>query len=317
MVVGDLGAFYPGDHLKGSVTLLKGLPGGRFAQFVQSGFPRVADVQTADFDGDGRGDILVAAFGWRKVGEIALLLYRSLDPQRPQFERRRIDARPGAVRAQPADLDGDGDMDFVALIAQEHEKVVAFFNQGSGTFVPETLYAAPHPNWGYSGLDLADVDGDGDLDALVANGDMFDDRLLKPYHGLEWLENTGRFPWISHPLARLAGVHGAQATDLDRDGDIDVVAGAFTAGALGGAEAGLPSLVWLEQVKPRRFERRTLEVGNPNHATLDVGDIDGDGDLDLVVGNFVTDKYTPDFVDVWENLGPGPVAGPSSGRGTP
>jgi hypothetical protein len=303
LLVADLGAFYPVDHDRGSVVFLRGLPGGGFSNYAMGGFPRVADVEAADFDGDGKLDLVVAAFGFRRTGEIDVLDNHTVIPSRPSFEKRKIDGRPGAIHVIPADLNHDGRMDFVALISQQFETVVAFINDGPGKgFHQETIYTAPHPNWGSSGIQLVDLDKDGDLDVLMTNGDMFDDRLLKPYHGIRWLENRGTYPFTVHELARLPGVHRAVAVDLDGDGDLDIVACTFTAGSVGPAEARLPSLIWLEQTKPGRFERHTLEIGNPTHATLDAADFDGDGDVDIVVGVFSVDKPTDHWVDVWENL---------------
>jgi hypothetical protein len=303
LLVADLGDFFPADSEKGSVVWLRGLPGGGFARFDVGGFPRVADVEAADFDGDGDLDLVVAAFGARKVGHIALLENRTTDWSLPAFVPRRLDARPGAIHVPPADLNGDGRMDFVALIAQHHETVVAFLGEGSPLgFRTETIYSAPHPNWGSSGIQLADLDRDGDLDVLLAHGDMSDDDLLKPYHGIERLENRGRFPFTAHHLAALNGAHRALAADLDMDGDLDVVASAFVPGPAGAPEARLASLVWLSQVKRGRFERRTLEAGAPRHATIDVGDYDLDGDADIVVGNFTAGDPAPAWVEIWENL---------------
>ena len=48
----------------------------------------------------------------------------------------------------------------------------------------------------------------------------------------------------------------------------------------------LDSLIWLEQTAPGTFLRHSLERARCTHATLEVGDFDGDGDQDLAVGEF-------------------------------
>jgi hypothetical protein len=303
LVVGDLGEFFPADHDKGAVIWLIGRGEGKFAAFWLDGWPRVADAQLADFNGDGRTDIGVAAFGWRKTGQVSILENRSSDPSKPSFTTHVIDPRHGGLEVIPADLNGDGKMDFVTLLAQEFETVLAYINKGTGDFAFEqkVIYAAPHPNWGSSGIQLVDLDQDGDLDVLLTHGDTFDDGIVKPYHGIQWLENKGGYPFVGHTLAQMPGVHAAKAADLDGDGDLDIVAGALLAAGSDVDEKVLPALAWLEQTKPGVFVRHTIEMGFPRRATLDVGDIDGDGDIDIVAGTFSIGKQASAWVDVWTN----------------
>ena len=80
---------------------------------------------------------------------------------------------------------------------------MAFLNEGGGRFRKETIFAGPHPAYGSSGIQLVDMDGDGDLDVLYTNGDVMDPPpILKPYHGVQWLENEGRFPFKRPPDRR-------------------------------------------------------------------------------------------------------------------
>jgi len=302
LLVADLGVITPSDDAKGSVAWLRRQPDGAFrAVTLAGGLPRVADVEAADFDQDGDLDLLVAAFGWRWIGGIYLLENRTTDWTRPSFARRELDSRTGAIHVPVADLNGDGRPDFVALISQQHESVVAFLGDGKGGFRRETVDVAPHPGWGSSGLSLVDFDRDGDLDALVTNGDMLDDFRVKPDHGIRWLENRGSFPWVPHPIAGLPGAARARAVDLDGDGDLDVVACSFVPSAPDEGPPALPdpaSLVWLEQTGPGRFARHTLERAG-RHVTLDVADYDRDGDMDLAVGSFQGGEAVA--VEVWEN----------------
>ena len=302
LLVADLGELLPSDHLRGGVAWFRGKPGGGYSVMELDGFPRVADAEAADVDGDGDLDLIVGAFGWRKVGHVAVLVNETTDWARPQFKPQVIDPRAGAIAVPPVDLNGDGRIDLVALLAQQHESVVAYYNDAPRPgFRIETLYAAPHPNWGSTGMQLADLDGDGDLDVLLAHGDTLDDFIVKPYHGIQWLENTGGWALQEHTLATLPGVQRAIAADLDGDGDQDVVAASLIAFDIGGAEKTLASIVWLEQVARGRFERHTLEMGAPRHATIDAADYDLDGDVDIAVGN-LTDSAGP-LVTVWENRG--------------
>ncbi len=303
LLVAELGGFFPADHNKGAAIWLRRQPNGKFGAFWLDDWPRVADVETADFNGDGKNDLGVAAFGWHATGQITIAENRTTVPARPEFVRHVIDPRPGGIHFIPIDLNRDGKMDFVTVLAQEHETVLAYINKGTGdfSFDQKVIYAAPHPNWGSSGIQLVDLDKDGDLDVLLTHGDTFDDGFVKPYHGIQWLENTGSYPFVEHTLAQMPGVHRAVAADIDGDGDLDVVACALFAAGSDVDEKTLPALVWLEQTKPGTFVRHTIEMGFPRHASLDVADVDGDGDLDIAVGFFSMDRSSTSWVDVWVN----------------
>src|SRR5690606_5361917 len=200
----------------------------------------------------------------------------------PRFEQKTIDGRPGAIHVPIIDLDRDGRPDFIAVIAQQYETVVAFYNKGSGEFEPRTLYEAPHPHWGCSGIELFDFDGDGDEDILFPNGDTLDDLLVKPWHGAAWLENpgTGREsgPWRYHRLTDLYGAHWIEAGDVDGDGDSDLVISAFLPMFFGKTEAErlVESVIWLERT-PEGFQRHSIESVTAYRPSFALVDLDGDG----------------------------------------
>jgi hypothetical protein len=304
LVVADLGSFAPSDHAEGKVVWLQRTADEAWRPIViQAGLGRVADVQPGDFDSDGDIDLIVAEFGWQKTGRILLLENRGTSGSTLEFHMRELDPRHGTIHVPVADLDGDGRLDFVALISQEHETVVAFLNDGQGGFRKETIFAAHEPAFGSSGIQLVDLDYDGDLDVLFTNGDTFDSFFVKPFHSIRWLENRGTFPFEDHPLALMPGVHRALACDLDGDGDLDIAACSLLPERLFGrnSKADFDSLLWLEQTAPGTFARHRLEQGSCQHAALCVGDFDNDGDIDLAVGRFAEQSGLPP-VTMWLNL---------------
>jgi hypothetical protein len=312
VLVANLGIFFPTDALVGSVVWLRGRPDGGFtAVTLLDGVGRVADVQAADFRGTGKKDLVVGVFGSRNTGEVLLLENQTTDWDHPKFVPRVLDDRHGTIHVPVADLNGDGKPDFVALISQEHETVVAFLNEGGGRFRKETIYTAPHPAYGSSGIQLVDLDGDGNLDVLYTNGDTLDPPyILKPYHGVQWLENpgNGKFPWAHHPLAAMYGAMRAVAADVDGDGRPDVIAVSYLPGEEFPQRAALrpDSVLLLHQVAPGRFVPHPLETDTCDHVTCAAGAWDGDGRVHLAVGNFTLTRASAgaDSVGLWKNLGP-------------
>ncbi len=211
ILVADLGVPIPSDERLGRVLWLKGRKDGTYeTRILLSRLGRVSDVQAADFDGDGDLDLVVAVFGWHVAGEILLLEQHRASDGSIEFVRRQLDGRHGTIHVPVVDLNRDGRSDFVALIAQEFETIVAFLNEGDGRFAKRTLYSAPHPAFGCSGLQMIDFDGDGDLDGVLSNGDVYDSPLIKPYHGVSWLENTGPDgPFVPHAIGAVYGAHRA------------------------------------------------------------------------------------------------------------
>ncbi|WP_246112822.1 FG-GAP repeat domain-containing protein [Allorhodopirellula solitaria] len=310
LIIADIGEFNANDSDLGQVVWLRrraptdesDLDAHFDKTVLLDGLSRVADVRPGDFDNDGDIDLLVAEFGWRQTGRIFLMVNEgSANPGVPQFSIREIDDRHGPIQVPTLDFNRDGHLDFIALIGQEHECVEVFLNDGKGSFTPERLWTASNPGYGSSGIELVDLDGDGDTDILYTNGDSFD-RGAKPHHSVQWLENTGTLPFEHHLLCSMPGAMVAKAGDFDGDGDLDVIAAALLVGddleEVNSVDSS--SIALLIQDAPGHFQPTQVESKSHQHLTLEVGDFNRDGKVDAAVGNFVrhgpSQSATPDLI---------------------
>ena len=304
-VVADLGSFLPEDHGMGAVWFVRrGDDGsGWDKQPLIEGLGRVADVRPLDADNDGDMDLIVAEFGWRATGKILLLRNTPTKDGTPQMVPEIIDPRHGAIHVPLTDLNGDGHLDFVALISQEHEVVEAFLNRGDGTFERHTVFQSDNPGFGSCGIQLVDMDRDGDIDVAYVNGDSLDTPVAKPYHSVIWFENRGTYPFVPHEVAKIPGGYCVRAADIDLDGDTDLAVVTLLPGAvLADRPSGtFDSVVWFEQSPEGEFIGHSLEQDNCQHAACELIDWDLDGDLDLVVGDMAVDPTAVRPLKIYRN----------------
>lgn len=184
------------------------------------------------------------------------------------------------------DFDGDGDLDaFVANSGRDH----VLINQGGAQGGTEGSFSHNGQLLGSSNsekVSLGDVDGDGDLDAIVANG--YGASLL-------WLnDGNGQFSAVSSIPRASWQTKDIALGDLDGDGDLDAFVARTRKGGinnrvlwnLGGAQSGTAGT----------FSDSGQSLGSHSSNAVQLGDLDGDGDLDAFVANAGTSRY-------WVNQG--------------
>lgn len=282
----------------GSMTDLKK---GRMQKKMEK-LHRPVVSEYADLDGDGDEDLLICEFGYH-LGALAWWENNGTE----DWEKHILHPDDGAVAAGIHDFNGDGLPDILALMANSDESVRLYTNQGAGKFTEKRLFRF-NPTYGSCAMELVDFDRDGDMDFIIANGDNGDYiPILKPNHGIRLYRNLAESsPDGNNPKFEEAfflgmnGAYGTRTRDFDQDGDMDIAAVSFYPDY---SQGGKEAFVYFEQTGQETFTARTLpEARLGRWMVLDAGDIDGDGDEDIVLGafNVKSDDCSQETYDQWQ-----------------
>jgi len=246
---------------------------------------RVTDVRAADFNEDGRLDLVAGQFGYDD-GETRWL--ENLGNW--HFRSHVVQSLSGVIHTIPVDIDNDGHMDFVSLVSQEWEEIYVFRNDGRGNFTSHLIWGSTNEDYGSSGIRLVDLNKDGRLDILYTNGDAFDylPPRPRPWHSVQWLENKGDLKFEHHAIGLLPGASAAVAADLDGDGDLDIAAvSCYNFWERPESQ----SIVWFENDGKMNFTLHDIAHSPTHLISLEAADMNRDGKPDLV--SVRMDVYQP------------------------
>ena len=246
---------------------------------------RLVDMRAADLNGDGRLDLALAQFGYDQ-GEVAWLEH--VGPSPWDFKRHVILNLSGAINVLIDDFNGDRTPDIVALVSQQWEEIYFFANDGRGHFTAKRIWGSTNEDYGSSGISLADLNRDGRNDILYSNGDGFGPAATpgpRPWHGVQWLENTGAGGFRYHRVGSLPGAYSPVAADFDQDGAMDILVGAAYAD-WNSTSRDVVSLMWFRNDGNMNFQPHVLTREPKDLITLTVGNFDGTGRPSVVTGGF-------------------------------
>lgn len=213
-----------------------------------------------DVDGDGDNDLVSSKMNWLEnldgmyqLAEEKIII--QLDPDHDVSRDIHVH-----------DWDGDGDMDIIANIGigSMISNIVLATNDGNSNYETSILKDSITSFDGWTFSNMADVDNDGDIDMVAHNGP----------NDIGWYENTdgqlSDFIFI-HEYYDFPGEF--DLVDINMDGNLDVF------------WCGHPGMFWKENKGNFTFAEESVKIGPSGiDATNDIafGDIDGDGDLDLL-----------------------------------
>jgi len=222
-------------------------------------------VYSVDIDGDGDMDVLSASYEDDKI-----VWYENIDGQGTFGQQQIITNNAnGAREVYAIDIDGDGDMDVISASHYTNiEHKVAWYENtdGQGTFGNEQIITTNA--LGALSVFATDIDGDGANDVISASS--YDSKIAW-YKNIDGNGNFGAEQIIAINLEQAFAVY---ATDVDGDGDMDVLASNYQFDI---------RIVWYENMDGQgNFGPEQLLGKAQTGSTIFAADLDNDNDMDIV-----------------------------------
>lgn len=277
-LIGDLWR----DDNNGQVLDVRLRPQRSESTTIVEDYPRLAHATFADLTEDGRDEVILSGFGDFQRGRFSWLENLGDGAYR---EHVLLD-HAGALKSATHDFDGDGRLDIITVVAQGHQEVLLFLNRGDGEFDRVRLLKK-FPGFGFHSMELADFNADGRMDLLLVNGNNMEipEAPLRDYHGLRIYLNEGDLRFREAYFYPMYGAIGARVADFSGDGRLDLAAIAF----FPDWEEQPETFVLLEQTAPLEFTPRSHPSAQGGRwMSMDAGDLDGDGAVDVVLGGATT-----------------------------